>query len=94
MSDRLLREYWAHRRDHPWVWEKLVDLALEARAEGRSRMGIAALFEIARWNTRHSERDRHGWKLNNSLRAYYARALELEHPELRGMFEKRRLKSV
>jgi len=90
---KLHRQFVEHRKAHPRVWNELLDLALEARSEGRKHWSINAVFEVARYNTRHDERDKYGWKLNNDLRAYYARALMAEHPALAGFFETRSLRS-
>lgn len=91
---RLRRRFLDHREKYPWVWADVKMLAVQARREGRSRIGIAALFEVARWNTKREERDASGFKLDNSMRAYYARSLMQEIPELAGLFETRRLRSL
>lgn len=88
------REFREHRAAHPWVWDELVRLALELKREGRDHYGVKALFEVARYNTRNQERDGKGFKLDNSLTALYARALMEAHPELRGFFETRALRSA
>lgn len=93
-SERLRRRFQEHREKHPWVWTALLTMARRARERGRRRMGIAALFEIARWETPDRESDDLGWKLDNSMRAYYSRALMEEHPDLAGLFETRRLRAV
>ena len=48
------------------------------------------LFEVVRWNRLLRTGDR-GFKLNNNFTAYYARLLMEREPELRGMFETRKL---
>lgn len=93
-SVRMLFKYAEHRRRHPEVYHALRDLAKEAKRRGRTRIGIAALFEILRWERGGIGKDDEGWKLNQDLRALYARALEADDHELRGMFEKRRLRAV
>lgn len=93
-SERMLIQFAQHRRTHPQVYHALRDLAREAVRRGRRRMGIKALFEIARWNDRTIGRDSQGWKLNNSLTALYARALAEENDDLRDLFEFRALRSI
>jgi hypothetical protein len=93
-SERMLREFAQHRRAHPEVYEELRRLALEARRRGRTRMGIAALFEVLRWERSGIGHDAGDFKLNQNLRALYARHLMETVPELRGFFETRRLRSV
>ena len=93
-SERMLRRYAEHRRHHPGVYHELERLAFEAVKRGRTRIGIGALFEILRWERGGIEKDDEGWKMNADLRAYYARALMQNRPELRGLFETRRLRAV
>jgi hypothetical protein len=78
----------AHVEANPQVYELLRRFALEARRSGRRRMGIAALFERVRWFTAI---ETHGddFKLNNNWRAFYARLLMQNEPELAGFFETR-----
>ena len=55
---------------------------------------VKRLFEIARWECGPHQADRHGWALNNSLTAYYARALMRENEDLKDFFATREIKSV
>lgn len=93
-GEQLRREFWRHRREHPEVWNELLRLALELRREGREHYGIAALFEVVRYNQRHVDPDGKGFRMNNDLRAHYARALMQEQPELDGFFATRTLRSA
>ena len=77
--------------ENPWVYVTLVRLARKAKAHGQERYGIAALFEVMRWErmlqTKHNASD---FKLNNNHRAYYARLIMNSNPDLAGFFEVRR----
>jgi len=69
------------RRFHaanPGVYERLRQLALTRYAEGHKRYSVAMLFEHMRVN---------GWSIANAHRAYYARHLMDEQPQLRGFFD-------
>lgn len=79
---------------HPEVYELVRRFAFEALAKGRTRIGIAAVWERIRWHF-DVERDDAGagYKLNNSFRAYYARRFIADHPQLADLFETRRLRS-
>lgn len=79
----------AFDREHPEVYAELRRLAIEAARAGRSRLGIAQLVEVARWNLETGARDAAGYKLNNDYRAVWARRLMAEHQELAGVFELR-----
>ena len=92
-SQEMVVRFAEHRREHPDVYHALRDLAREAVRRGRNRIGIAALFEIVRWERGGISKDASGFKLNNDLRAMYARALMDENPDLAGLFETRRLRS-
>jgi hypothetical protein len=92
-SARMLRDFARHREQFPQVYGQLVELALEARARGWKRMGIAALFEVLRWQRGPKLKDDEGFALNNTLRSMYARAIMLE-PGLEGFFEVRKMRAL
>jgi hypothetical protein len=75
--------------DNPKVYETLVRLAREwVGRTGRHKLGIATLFERARWEIALATTDA-DFKLNNSHRAYYARLIMLREPDLAGLFDLR-----
>jgi hypothetical protein len=75
--------------DNPKVYETLVRLAREwVGRTGRHKLGIATLFERARWEIALATTDA-DFKLNNSYRAYYARLIMLREPDLAGLFDLR-----
>jgi len=78
---------------HPEVLEYIRKLALDAVRAGRERLGIAQLWEVARWNLWSAARE-NGYKLNNDFRAPAARWLMITEPELAEVFETRRRSSV
>lgn len=74
---------------NPHVYAALRRLALDAAGRGR-RLGIAMLFEVLRWHyAMHTADAASEWKLNNNYRAFYARLLMDQEPELRNYFETR-----
>ncbi len=79
-------------REHPEVFERLRELALQARRAGITRYAIATLYERVRWHFEIVER-RKDLKLNNSHRSFYSRMLMAEVPALAGFFETRQLHS-
>lgn len=63
------------------------------RARGFKRVGIALIWEAARYDQfLRVGPDAEGWKLNNSYRSFMARRIMAEHPELVGFFEVRELR--
>lgn len=75
-------------RDHPAVYQQIVRLARRAKASGRRRYGMKALFELVRWH-HNVERTDGDLKLNNTAAAPLARiVMEREH-DLADFFETR-----
>lgn len=72
---------------NPEVYRVLVRLAREwIRRTGRRHLGIGALTERARWDIAIATNDP-DYKINNNFRAFYARLIELQEPDLRGLFK-------
>lgn len=69
--------------------------ALLLRRRGVAHYGIGAIFESIRFDYAAGllGKDPEGYRLNNNYRSRLARLLADEHPELRGFFEERRLRS-
>lgn len=77
-------------QQNPKVYRTLVGLAREWIARtGRHRIGIGALFERARWELAIATNDAE-YRANNSYRAYYARLIMRQEPDLDGVFELRK----
>lgn len=80
-------------RENPIVYKTLVRLAREARDAGKTRVGIKALAERARWDLWLATRG-DDFKINNSLISRYVRLIVAQEPDLAGMFELRRLRAA
>lgn len=79
----------AFHRDNPWVYNTLVRLAREwGRTTGHGKLGIATLYERARWDIALATRNA-DYKLNNTYRAYYARLIMHRESDLNGLFDLR-----
>lgn len=89
--ERRFRQYHAA---HPEVYRELVQLARQAKAAGRTRMGMKALFEILRWNRMLNGVDPEGFKLNNIFSSRYTRLICEQEPDLADLFQTRELKSA
>ena len=79
--------------DNPRVYQVLVRLAREwVNRFGSHKLGVATLYETARWEISIATKDA-DFKLNNNFRAYYARLLMAQEPDLAGLFDLRASKA-
>ena len=83
-------EFDKHRHRHPQLWTKLIAMSLSLKRRGFKRYGIAGLFEHIRYE--HCARYGTEFKIDNNLRAAYARSIMDAVPELDGFFPIRRSK--
>lgn len=86
------QKFWKFHHDNPQVFAKLEELALQAYARGRKKIGIGMIFEVLRWNS-HMETTGDTYKLNNSYRSRYVRILIDSHHEFSDLFETRKIHS-
>lgn len=77
---------------NPEVFPAFVEIALQAKREGRERWSADHLLAILRWNHGRLQKDRN-WKCNNDFTSRLSRKAMAEVPELEGFFELRALKS-
>jgi hypothetical protein len=78
--------------NNPHVYERLVGMTQGLLDRGRKRVGMKMLFEVLRWE-HFMQTEGEPFKLNNNYTAPYARLLEKNQPQWRGVFEKRRAAS-
>jgi hypothetical protein len=79
--------------DNPKVYETLVRLAREwVNRFGSHKLGIATLYETARWQITLATNDAE-FRLNNNWRSYYARLIMAQEPDLAGLFDLRASKA-
>lgn len=90
-DDRLYREFLAFHEANPDVYAALVQRCRAGLAVGVRRWGIGSLWEGLRWHWRvEVNRTDVEFKLNNNHRAFYARLIMAQEPDLAGFFETRR----
>lgn len=76
-------------RENPQVYRTLVRLAREwVQRTGRHKLGISMLFERARWDLAIAT-NAADYKLNNNYRAWFARLIMAQEPDLAHVFELR-----
>lgn len=71
---------------NPHLLPAIVKLCLNMKKAGHARWGIAGAFEVLRYQVRTKS---HDYRLNNSHRAYFARWIMRDVPDLAGFFELR-----
>jgi hypothetical protein len=72
---------------NPHVYQALVTLARRFRAKNRSaQTGISMLYEVLRWEYYLATDSEDDYKLCNSYRAFYARLIMQNEPDLEGIF--------
>lgn len=83
----------AFHRDHPEVYDRMVELAREAKAAG-SKRGAKAIWEVMRWDFEVARAEGERFALNNDFPAMYARWIMAGEPDLEGFFEIRERKAA
>lgn len=83
-------------REHPEVYDKLRDLALDLVHRGRTHLGIGMLWETLRYFTMLGAEpgEAEPFRLNDHFRSRYVRLLIDQEPELAEVFEVRALRSA
>ncbi len=89
MTDFIELRFHKFHTENPWVYDKLRLMALQLKRSGRGSYGIAALFEVLRYEYAIQTKSDDGLKLNNNYRALYARMLAQTEPELEEFFRMR-----
>ena len=80
-------EFEKFHRENPDVFRSLVSLAREAKHAGQHKYGIAALFEVLRWDRMMKKRPGEEFKLANAHRAFYARLIMRKCADLKSFFD-------
>ena len=81
--------WWDFHIANPYVYCRLRDMAVALAKRGRKKIGIKTLWEVMRWE--HWMETDEEPRLNNDYTSRYARLLMDNEPELRDMFEVRKL---
>jgi len=86
---KLEREFMVFHEANPQVFSSLVKGARALRRVGHKHFGIARLYEGLRFQHAMKTVSEDQYKLNNNHRAFYARKIMAECPDLVGFFETR-----
>lgn len=87
LTDRIAAKFAEFHNAHPWVYDRLKELALELKNSGVRHYGISGLYETLRYEASLNCKDEEGFKLNNNFRALYARELARDEPSLSDFFK-------
>lgn len=87
MSDRIAVKFAEFHTAHPWVYDRLKELALDLKRSGVRHYGISGLYETLRYEASLKSKDEEGFKLNNNYAALYARELARDEPALQDFFK-------
>ena len=86
-SLRTFHRFRLFHQANPHILDAMVRLARQARAAGYETYGIAALFEVLRWERTVVTRDpTSDYKLCNDYKPMYARLIAIMHTDLDGFF--------
>jgi len=85
----MLDDFLAFHAANPHVYIALRDLAREWLQEGKTKCGIALLYNVARWRLSLRTEGEGLFELNDHYQAFYARALMYFEGDLDGMFNTR-----
>ena len=80
MTDRIAVKFAEFHNAHPWVYDRLKELAISLKDSGVKHYGISGLYETLRYEASLKAKDAEGFKLNNNYRALYARELARDEP--------------
>lgn len=90
-GDTLTDRFRAFHDSNPHVMDRLVQLVTQHVDHGATRLGIGALFEELRGDV---ETNGNRYRLDNSLRSLYVRALVADRPAWEHLFETRQRRSA
>lgn len=86
--DRLEEAAFAFHKRNPHVLQEIAKVCLRVKRAGRAHWSINAAFEVVRYNAEVTI-DKRTYRLNNNHRAFYARWIMRDVPELAHFFETR-----
>ena len=86
-TSKLAKKFELFHASNPHVYSALVTLARRFRDKNRSaQTGIAMLYEVLRWEYYLATDSEDDFKLCNNYKAFYARLIMANEPDLQGIF--------
>ena len=96
LGDSIQERFERFHEQHPEVYDYLVKTARELHSRGRTHFGIRALWERARWyfTFEYNPCKAEDYKFNDHFHSRYARLIMQREPDLKGLFEQRRIRTA
>lgn len=93
-KETLEQRFVRYHATNPVVYARLVGLARDLKRKGVQKYGMAALYEVLRYQSlTTTDTDGMPFKLSNNHRAYYTRLIHQQEPDLAGFFTTRSTRS-
>ena len=86
-------EKWVHSPEGGMAANWFIRLGLQAKKAGLEKYGAKGIAEVLRWQISIEKKSVEIFKINNNYISRLARFAEERAPELKGLFEKRELKT-
>lgn len=90
---RLWRQFRDFDERNPQIWEEFEKRTVSAIQKGLTKLGAKLVIETIRWDEMIGKPKNEEFKICNNHHPYYARKFMLAHPEFRGVFELRKVRS-
>jgi hypothetical protein len=91
-DEKITVRWRAFHAAHPEFYALFVQYAVAERAKGRKRFGAKWIMEQIRWNHGFDGSEK-GKKVQDHFTSRYVRLFLSEHPDFKGFFELRELRS-
>ena len=92
-QSRLERDFLEYHKKNPHIWLLFQNYTQQALKSGQQKFSAKAIFERIRWTLEIETKDPLGFKLQNSMTAYYARLWQSKYPNKAYFFTTRRTSS-
>lgn len=91
-TEKYFNEFLSFHSKNPAVYQSFEKYAKQAIQAGWNHYGARDIMGRVRWSRQVTEKDVHGFKINNNTIHFYARLFAIVNPEHKNFFLFRRLK--
>jgi hypothetical protein len=85
-------KFFRYHADNPQIFKIIKKYTAQVKDVGFQHYSMDAIMHRVRWHVNVKTRSYDGFKINNNFTSRYARLLEKENKDLRGFFNKRKLR--
>ena len=89
-QSRLERDFFKYHKKNPHIWLLFEHFTQQVLESGQQKFSAKAIFERIRWTIQIETKDPLGFKLQNSMTAYYARLWQSKYPNKANFFSTRK----